>query len=93
MTYPAPKYLEDDPWFGPAILSETQEILKARIDLCVAEQLLLEEEETAVPNNIHEIMYQIATSTGKTTTQLDPIPLLGGGSEQYQAWMSGSGFN
>lgn len=82
MTFPAPKYLKDDPWFGPATLSETQEVLKARIDLCVAEQLLLAEEETGIPTNIHEVMYQIATSTGKTTTQLDP-----------QAWMSGSGIN
>jgi len=43
---------------------------------------LLVEEETGIPTNIHEVMYQIATSTGKTTTQLDP-----------QAWMSGSGIN
>jgi hypothetical protein len=43
---------------------------------------LLAEEETGIPTNIHEVMYQIATKTGKTTTQLDP-----------QTWMSGSGIN
>lgn len=82
MTFPAAKYLKDDPWFGPATLSETQESFKQQYDLCVAERLLLVEEETGAPNNIHEILYQIATSTGKTTTQLDP-----------QVWMSGSGIN
>ena len=96
MTYPAPAYLEDDPWFGPAYYSEKQEILKAKYDLCVAEELLLAEEITGVPSDIHERMYQIATGGGKTTTQLDPMPQLGGGSEQIQSgpggWMSGTGF-
>ena len=95
MTYPAPAYLEDDPWFGPAYYSEKQEILKAKHDLCVAEDLLLAEETTGVPNDIHERMYQIATGHGKTTVQLDPMTGLGGGSEQIQSgpgrWMSGTG--
>ena len=32
------------------------------------------------PDNIHEVMYDIATKCGKTTTQLDPV----GGSENFQ---------
>ena len=48
-------------------------------------------------DNIHEVMYNIATSGGKTTTQLNPMPDLGGGSENFQSgpggWMSGTGMN
>ena len=32
------------------------------------------------PDNIHQLMYEKATASGKTTTQLDPI----GGSENFQ---------
>ena len=32
------------------------------------------------PDNIHELMYDMATKHGKTTTQLDPV----GGSENFQ---------
>jgi len=99
MTYPAPKYLEDDEWFGPATLSEKQLTIKEmRMQLIEEEQLLpLSEDQPSVKEvaNIHEMMYNIATSNGKTTTQLDPMPELGGGSEQYQSgpggWMSGTG--
>ena len=95
---PAPKVLKDDPWFGPApILSEKQqEYMRAQ----------LEEEKQLIPqsdvqprkevDNIHEVMYNIATKHGKTTTQLDPMPQLGGGSEGYQSgpggWQSGTGY-
>ena len=30
---PAPKYLEDDPWFGPAVLSEPQMTLKKHMNM------------------------------------------------------------
>lgn len=97
MTYPAPAYLEDDPWFGPATLSEKQEDLKEmRLQLIEEEQLLpLSEDQppTKEVANIHEVMYNIATRAGKTTTQLDPV----GGSENFQAgpggWLSGTGIN
>ena len=99
MTYPAPEYLEDDEWFGPATLSEKQmTIREMRMQLIEEEQLLpLSEDQPHVKEvaNIHEVMYNIATSNGKTTTQLDPMPQLGGGSEQIQSgpggWMSGTG--
>jgi len=99
MTYPAPEYLEDDEWFGPATLSEKQLTIKEmRMQLIEEEQLLpLSEDQPCTKEvaNIHEMMYNIATSNGKTTTQLDPMPQLGGGSEQIQSgpggWMSGTG--
>ena len=96
---PAPDYLEDDPWFGPATLSENQLSLKeARIKL-EEENILIPHSEDQPPTkevaNIHEVMYNIATSNGKTTTQLNPMPELGGGSENFHegpgGWMSGTG--
>ena len=96
---PAPKVLKDDPWFGPApILSEKQ---KEYVEM----RKVLEEEKQLIPqsedqprkevDNIHEVMYNIATKGGKTTTQLNPMPELGGGSENFHGgpggWMSGTG--
>ena len=97
MTYPAPAYLEDDPWFGPATLSAKQMSIKEMRQQLIEEEQLLPLSEDQPPTkevaNIHEVMYNIATSNGKTTTQLDPV----GGSENFQAgpggWMSGTGMN
>jgi len=94
MTYPAPDVLDDDPWFGPAPETERSISIKEAQRHLVEEQILLEEEipppkESA---NIHQLMYEIATSNVATTLALDPLPSLGGGSEQYQeGWMSGAG--
>ena len=98
---PAPKVLKDDPWFGPApILSEKQqEYMRTQLE---EEKQLIPQSEDQPPNkevdNIHEVMYNIATSGGKTTTQLNPMPELGGGSENFHegpsgpgGWMSGTG--
>ena len=97
---PAPAYLEDDPWFGPATLSEKQLSLKeSRAQLEAEKQLIPQEEDQPRKEveNIHEVMYNIATQGGNTTTQLDPMPELGGGSENFQSgpggWMSGTGLN
>jgi len=96
---PAPDYLEDDEWFGPATYSEKQLSLReARAQAEADLQILSHEDEQHGPvevDNIHEVMYNIATRGGNTTTQLNPMPELGGGSEQYQSgpggWMSGTG--
>ena len=80
-TIPAPKYLKDDPWFGPAVLSDPQMTLKEAFDHAVSDGQLLPEDDTVEPKNIHEVVYKIATSSGKTTTQLNPT---GGGSEIFQ---------
>ena len=42
MTYPAPKYLKDDPWFGPAFFSLYQTEYKLEYQQVVEENLLLE---------------------------------------------------
>jgi len=77
MTYPAPKYLKDDPWFGPSPFSDKQVEYKLACEKAIKENLLLADTYTEV-KNIHQVMYDIATSHGKTTTQLNPI-----------GWMSG----
>ena len=78
---PAPTYLEDDPWFGPApIRSEKQ------MDYMEQETLVKQEEEdnrqywTNESEDIHQVMYDMATKNSATTLQLDPI----GGSENFQ---------
>ena len=77
----APNYLKDDPWFGPAVLSDSQMTLKEAFDHAVSDGQLLPENDTVEPNDIHEKIYQMAISSGKTTIQLNPI---GGGSEIFQ---------
>ena len=88
---PAPAYLEEDPWFNTPVLSEKQEVLRAELE---EENLLIAEHEDQSPKevaNIHEVMYNIATSGGNTTVQLNPV----GGSENFQSGpgglMSGTG--
>jgi len=39
-----------------------------------------EHQDTKEPENIHQLMYEMATKSGATTVQLDPI----GGSENFQ---------
>jgi hypothetical protein len=89
MTIIAPKYLKDDPWFGPPYFSDSQVEYKLAYDQAVAENLLLDDTHTEV-KNIHEVMYTAATSHGKTTTQLNPLPIFGAGSEQV--WISNAQF-
>ena len=79
MTFPAPKYLKDDPWFGPAPFSDKQVEYKLAYQQVVEENLLLDDKYPEV-ENIHEVMYDMAIKCGKTTIQLDPV----GGSENFQ---------
>jgi len=86
---PAPKYLEDDSWFGPAILSDSQMTLKEAFDHAVSDRQLLPEDDVVEPKNIHEVIYNIATRSQKTTTQLDSTFQFGSGSENFQeGWQS-----
>ena len=77
---PAPAYLEDDPWFGPAIVSNKGQ------DYMEKEAEIKQQEEenrqywTNEPEDIHQVMYEMATQSAATTLQLDPI----GGSENFQ---------
>lgn len=77
---PAPAVLQDDPWFGPAPVSEKGQ------DYMVKEAAIRQQEEenrqywTNESDNIHQVMYEMATKNAATTLQLDPI----GGSENFQ---------
>ena len=51
VTVPAPKYLEDDVWFGPATLSEKQLEYKKIDNFKKAKK------------SIHQVIYEIATKT------------------------------
>tara|TARA_R110000851_G_scaffold81644_1_gene179244 strand:- start:2001 stop:2309 length:309 start_codon:yes stop_codon:yes gene_type:complete len=83
-TVPAPGYLEDDYWFGSAVLSDRQMTIKEVYEHAVSDGQLLPEDDTLEPKDIHETIYRIATSSGKTTTQLNPTSVGG--------WQSGSGW-
>ena len=77
---PAPVYLENDEWFGTAVVSEKSQ------DYMVQETEIKQQESenrqywTNEPEDIHQVMYEMATKSGATTVQLDPI----GGSENFQ---------
>ena len=81
---PAPKVLSDDPWFGPVPpLTVTQEEYLAMRTQLEMENLLIPSTED-VPQvkeveNIHEVMYDIATKNQSKS------PVFGHG------WMSGTG--
>ena len=77
---PAPVYLENDEWFGTAVVSEKSQ------DYMIQETEIKQQESenrqywTKEPEDIHQVMYEMATKSGATTLQLDPI----GGSENFQ---------
>ena len=89
---PAPAYLEDDSWFGPAPVRT-----KKQMD-CVAQEAeikMVEEQErsekTCESHDIHAKMYEIATQNWTTVAETQ------GGSENFQegpgGWNSGTGIN
>jgi hypothetical protein len=84
MTYPAPIIAPYDEWFSEPILTETQmeheKLMKKFSDDIVVNMdggIGGSWEVKSEPENIHEVMYDIATKCGKTTLHLNPI----GGSE------------
>jgi hypothetical protein len=76
---PAPAYLNDDEWFGPA-----PEYTEKQKDYMVQETEIkrqeFEKSFSVEPEDIHQVMYDMATQSAATTLQLDPI----GGSENFQ---------
>jgi len=86
---PAPKVLEDDPWFGPAPKSNKQNDYEETV---AAESQIEQDqrkEETQEPEDIHQVMYEIATSNWNT---VDETKQSMGGSENFQeGWNSGTG--
>ena len=76
---PAPAYLKDDEWFGPA-----PEYTEKQKDYMVQETEIkrqeFEKSFSVESEDIHQAMYEMATQSAATTLQLDPI----GGSENFQ---------
>ena len=85
---PAPVVLEDDLWFGPAPKSDKQK----NYEETVATESQIEKdqrkEETQEPENIHQVMYEMATKNWNT---VDETKQSMGGSENIQNWNSGTG--
>tara|TARA_R100000005_G_scaffold68785_1_gene36691 strand:+ start:12826 stop:13212 length:387 start_codon:yes stop_codon:yes gene_type:complete len=78
---PAPVLNPLDDWFSssygcPSVVTEKQK------DYMEQETEMKQQEQNSSfePENIHQVMYEMATRSGATTVQLDPI----GGSENFQ---------
>ena len=79
---PAPILNPVDDWFassygcpGPVITEKQKDYMEQETEMKQQEQNSFVE-----PENIHQVMYEMATRSGATTIQLDPI----GGSENFQ---------
>ena len=89
---PAPAYLEDDSWFGPAPIRSQKQVdyMQQETEIKRKER---EENFSVEPDDIHQKMYEIATKSQNTTLDLNPP----GGSENFQegpgGWQSGNGWN
>ena len=77
---PAPVQTPQDPWFVDPPKTEKQ-IAHAEVLQKEAEQEAEQrKQESCEPENIYQVMYEMATQNSATTLQLDPI----GGSENFQ---------
>ena len=78
---PAPRVLKEDEWFGPAPVSDANmDYMEREYESFKQDAMNYYGQETKEPDNIHEVMYEMATKNAATTLQLDPI----GGSENFQ---------
>ena len=91
---PAPVLNPLDDWFSssygcPSAVTEKQkDYMERETEL----KMCPETGDYVEPANIHQVMYEMATKNVATTLALDPMPSLGGGSENFQeGWMSGAG--
>ena len=92
VSVPAPAYLKDDPWFGPAHnLTENQMTVKEAYEHAVKDNQILDESIQQESNNIHQQMYEIASNDWNTVLETQ------GGSENFQEilndWSSGKGLH
>ena len=87
---PAPAYLDDDPWFGPApVRSEKQlEYMEMETEMRMVEEKK-KLDNPCESHDIHAKMYEIATKNWTTVAETQ------GGSENFQegpgGWNSGNG--
>ena len=76
---PAPAYLEDDEWFGPAPVRTEKQLEYMEMETEMKKQ---EEEQrkeySGEPCNMHQLMYEMATSNWNTVAETQ------GGSENFQ---------
>ena len=78
---PAPRVLKEDEWFGLAAVSDANmDYMEREYEAFKQDALNYYDQGTKESPNIHQEMYDLATKSGKTTTQLNPI----GGSENFQ---------
>ena len=85
---PAPAYLKDDEWFGPApeYTDNQKDYMERETEIKRQE---FEKSFSIEPENIHQVMYEIATSNWNT---VDETKQSMGGSENFQeGWNSGTG--
>ena len=89
---PAPAYLTDDPWFGPALVRSEKQLEYMEMET----EMRMVEEKNKLDNpceshDIHAKMYEIATKNWTTVAETQ------GGSENFQegpgGWNSGNGFS
>ena len=79
---PAPILNPVDEWFAapygcpPAITEKQKDYMERETEL----KMCPETGDYVEPANIHQVMYEMATRSGATTVQLDPV----GGSENFQ---------
>jgi len=84
---PAPAVLEDDPWFGPAPISDVNRDYMEQETLIKQQEY--QETHSVESEDIHQKMYEIATSNWNT---VDETKQSMGGSENFQkGWNSGTG--
>ena len=78
---PAPAYLPDDEWFGPTpnLTEKQKDYMAVEMEWKIEEEKK-RKESGAESDDIHQVMYEMATKNAATTLQLDPI----GGSENFQ---------
>ena len=79
---PAPVLTPVDDWFSGSYGFATEiPITEKQKDYMEREnEMKMAEDQSKEPDYIHQLMYEMATKSGATTLQLDPI----GGSENFQ---------
>ena len=79
---PAPVMTPVDDWFSGSYGFATEiPITEKQKDYMEREnEMKMAEDQSKEPDNIHQLMYEMATKSGATTLQLDPI----GGSKNFQ---------
>ena len=87
---PAPVYLQDDEWFGPAPVRSQKQIDYMEQEVKIKREEF-EKNFSVESNDIHQRMYEIATQNHNVTLDYD----YSGGSENFHSgpggWNSGNG--